>query len=94
MCTFICSKDSGERDEDSGLIIERILILVRNILHVPADDHDAWRPDNDASVHDQVNNKKIHAALLKFKYVYSSLPDVQRTIFFVIWYVYNNISMA
>lgn len=72
MYTFICSKDSGERDEDSGLIIERILILVRNILHVPADDHDAWRPDNDASVHDQVNKEKIQVDSSKFNYANSS----------------------
>lgn len=42
------------RPEENGLIIERILILVRNILHVPADPDAEKRPDNDASVHDQV----------------------------------------
>ncbi|KAL0882454.1 hypothetical protein ABMA27_000930 [Loxostege sticticalis] len=46
--------DSMERDEDTGLIIERILILIRNVLHVPADLDKERRPDNDASIHDQV----------------------------------------
>lgn len=52
---MFCSKqDWSERDEDTGLIIERILILIRNVLHVPADLDKERRPDNDASVHDQV----------------------------------------
>ncbi|CAB3239308.1 unnamed protein product [Arctia plantaginis] len=46
--------DWSERDEDTGLIIERILILIRNVLHVPADLDKERRPENDASVHDQV----------------------------------------
>jgi timeless len=43
-----------ERDEDIGLVIERILILVRNVLQVPADPEAEKRTDNDASIHDQV----------------------------------------
>ncbi|XP_065170446.1 protein timeless homolog isoform X2 [Atheta coriaria] len=50
----ILEVDVGVRPEENGLIIERILILVRNILHVPADPDAEKRPDNDASVHDQV----------------------------------------
>nr|QCH40580.1 timeout [Chilo suppressalis] len=46
--------DWTERDEDTGLVIERILILIRNVLHVPADLDKERRPENDASVHDQV----------------------------------------
>ncbi|KAG7308218.1 hypothetical protein JYU34_006890, partial [Plutella xylostella] len=46
--------DFNERDEDTGLIIERILILIRNVLHVPAELDRERRPDNDASVHDKV----------------------------------------
>lgn len=49
-----CLQDWSERDEETGLIIERILILIRNVLHVPADLDKERRPDNDASVHDQV----------------------------------------
>nr|WAM46971.1 protein timeless 2 [Chrysoperla nipponensis] len=43
-----------ERTEEMGIIIERILILVRNILQIPADPEAEKRPDNDASVHDQI----------------------------------------
>ncbi|XP_033610217.1 protein timeless homolog [Cryptotermes secundus] len=46
--------DSMEREEEKGLVIERILILVRNVLQVPADPEVEKRTDNDASVHDQV----------------------------------------
>lgn len=46
-------QDPHERGDENSLIIERILILIRNILYVPADSMER-RPDNDASVHDQV----------------------------------------
>lgn len=46
--------DWENRQEDDKLIIERILILVRNILSVPASPEDEKRTDDDASVHDQV----------------------------------------
>jgi len=44
----------NERDEDQSRTMERILILARNVLQVPADSETEKRPDNDASVHDQV----------------------------------------
>lgn len=50
-CLF---QDFSERGEELSLIIERILILIRNVLYVPANP-DEFRPDNDASVHDQVS---------------------------------------
>jgi timeless len=43
-----------ERDEEKGLVIERILILIRNVLQVPANPEVEKRTDNDASIHDQV----------------------------------------
>lgn len=43
-----------DRGEDNGLVIERILILVRNVLYVPSDRDSENRPDNDANLHDQV----------------------------------------
>ncbi|XP_058163940.1 protein timeless homolog [Dasypus novemcinctus] len=43
-----------ERQEEDNLLIERILLLVRNILHVPADPDQEKRIDDDASVHDQL----------------------------------------
>nr|XP_023016006.1 protein timeless homolog [Leptinotarsa decemlineata] len=49
----ILEVDNAERGEENGVKIERILILVRNVLFVPADASER-RPDNDASLHDQV----------------------------------------
>ncbi|XP_065348706.1 protein timeless homolog [Cloeon dipterum] len=46
--------DWTERDEDTNIEIERVLILVRNVLQVPADLAEEQRADNDASIHDQV----------------------------------------
>ncbi|XP_012588100.1 PREDICTED: protein timeless homolog isoform X2 [Condylura cristata] len=43
-----------ERQEEDNLLIERILLLVRNILHVPADPDQERRVDDAASVHDQL----------------------------------------
>ncbi|KAL2776225.1 protein timeless-like protein isoform 2, partial [Daubentonia madagascariensis] len=45
--------DWEERQEEDNLLIERILLLVRNSLHVPAD-LDQEKIDDDASVHDQL----------------------------------------
>ncbi|XP_073971907.1 circadian regulator timeout isoform X3 [Rhodnius prolixus] len=50
----LLNKNFLDRDEDDNRTIERILILVRNVLHVPTNAVNEWRPDNDASVHDQV----------------------------------------
>ena len=47
-------KDYSDRSEDDGLVIERILILIRNILQVPKDDQSEKRTDDEASTHDQV----------------------------------------
>lgn len=44
-----------ERGDENSLIIERILMLIRNILYIPADYDAEKRPDDDANVHDQVN---------------------------------------
>ncbi|KDR17447.1 Timeless-like protein, partial [Zootermopsis nevadensis] len=46
--------DPLEREEEKNLVIERILVLVRNVLQVPVDLEGEKRTDNDASVHDQV----------------------------------------
>ena len=42
--------------ENQKITVERILILIRNILQVPADPQEELRSDDDASVHDQVKN--------------------------------------
>lgn len=43
-----------QRQEEDNLLIERILLLVRNILHVPADPYEEKNVDDDASVHDKL----------------------------------------
>lgn len=46
--------DWEQRDEEDNLLIERILLLVRNVLHVPADPYEEKNVDDDASVHDKL----------------------------------------
>ncbi|XP_051026494.1 protein timeless homolog [Acomys russatus] len=43
-----------DRQEEDNLLIERVLLLVRNILHVPADPEQEKRIDDDASIHDRL----------------------------------------
>ncbi|XP_061544816.1 protein timeless homolog isoform X2 [Phycodurus eques] len=43
-----------QRQEEDNLLIERILLLVRNVLHVPADPLEEKKVDDDASVHDKL----------------------------------------
>ena len=64
----LLSKDWDERLEDDKLIIERILILIRNVLQVPTNIRREGRTDNDSTVHDQVlwvlNQSKMQDLLL------------------------------
>ncbi|KAL7020730.1 hypothetical protein ACKWTF_011627 [Chironomus riparius] len=46
--------DAGERSEEQGLVLERILVLTRNVLQVPTNPQNEKRVDNDISVHDQI----------------------------------------
>ncbi|XP_060068073.1 protein timeless homolog [Ylistrum balloti] len=46
--------DWEHRQEEDRLLIERILILIRNILHVPPNQDQEQRTDDDATIHDQV----------------------------------------
>ncbi|XP_041810602.1 protein timeless homolog [Chelmon rostratus] len=46
--------DWEQRQEEDNLLIERILLLVRNVLHVPADPGEEKKVDDDASVHDRL----------------------------------------
>ncbi|XP_075381523.1 protein timeless homolog isoform X3 [Mycteria americana] len=46
--------DWEQRQEEDTLLIERILLLVRNVLHVPPDPTEEQSVDGDASVHDRV----------------------------------------
>ncbi|NXG63116.1 TIM protein, partial [Hemiprocne comata] len=47
-------QDWEQRQEEDTLLIERILLLVRNVLHVPPDPAEQQGVDGDASVHDRV----------------------------------------
>ncbi|NWW81254.1 TIM protein, partial [Climacteris rufus] len=48
-------QDWEQRQEEDTLLIERILLLVRNVLHVPPDPTEEQQGvDGDASVHDRV----------------------------------------
>ncbi|KAF5908745.1 protein timeless, partial [Clarias magur] len=46
--------DWEQRQEEDNLLIERILLLVRNVLHIPADPNEEKNVDDDASVHDKL----------------------------------------
>nr|XP_019942307.1 PREDICTED: protein timeless homolog isoform X2 [Paralichthys olivaceus] len=46
--------DWEDRQEEDNLLIERILLLVRNVLHVPADPCEEKKVDDDASIHDRL----------------------------------------
>ncbi|KAG1931105.1 protein timeless homolog [Pimephales promelas] len=46
--------DWEQRAEEDNLLIERVLLLVRNVLHVPADPYEEKNVDDDASVHDKL----------------------------------------
>ncbi|XP_051632653.1 protein timeless homolog isoform X3 [Manacus candei] len=46
--------DWEQRQEEDTLLIERILLLLRNVLHVPPDPTEEQGVDGDASVHDRV----------------------------------------
>ncbi|XP_037891579.1 protein timeless homolog [Glossina fuscipes] len=47
-------QDWALRSEEQSLLIERILVLIRNVLQVPSNPEAECRTDNDASLHDQV----------------------------------------
>ena len=52
--TALLKKDWDERLEDDKLIIERVLILIRNVLQVPTNVRREGRTEDDATVHDQI----------------------------------------
>ena len=67
------SQDWEHRQEEDRMLIERLLILVRNILHVPPNTAKEQRTDDDASVHDQVlwwvDNVAVVTAMWRMKSV-------------------------
>ncbi|VUZ47272.1 unnamed protein product, partial [Hymenolepis diminuta] len=51
---YVFNKDWDERSDDDRLMIERILILIRNVLHISPDRSTEHRTDEDVSIHDQL----------------------------------------
>ncbi|KAK6622534.1 hypothetical protein RUM44_002346 [Polyplax serrata] len=43
-----------ERSTDDSIEIERIITLLRNVLHIPGDTEDEMKSDNDTTIHDQI----------------------------------------
>ncbi|CAG7818750.1 unnamed protein product [Allacma fusca] len=63
------------RLENDKLTIERILILIRNVLQVPANPAEEKRNDDDASVHDQIVHAMHQADVLEVLLKMSSNSD-------------------
>lgn len=75
---FLPNQESVERLEEKGLIVERILVLIRNVLHVPSNPDIERRPDNDASLHDQVLWSLQQAGILDLiLYIIGSEYEIQ-----------------
>uniref|UniRef100_A0A1I8N6C1 Timeless N-terminal domain-containing protein n=1 Tax=Musca domestica TaxID=7370 RepID=A0A1I8N6C1_MUSDO len=67
--------DWALRSEEQSLLIERILVLIRNVLQVPANPEAECRADNDASVHDQVIWALHQSGILDLVLFVISSPD-------------------
>lgn len=52
--TVLYFKEPAQRSEEKGVLVERVLVLMRNILHIPSNSETEKRADNDASLHDQI----------------------------------------
>ncbi|CAK9795773.1 Protein timeless homolog [Anthophora quadrimaculata] len=49
----ILKEDNIERGEEKEMILERILVFIRNVLQIPPDENEK-RVDNDVTIHDEV----------------------------------------
>lgn len=76
--TQLFEVDWAERSEDSSLQIERLLVLLRNVLQVPADTELERRPDNDITVHDKVLWALRESQLLELLLYVSSNKDEEQ----------------
>ncbi|XP_017110468.1 protein timeless homolog [Drosophila elegans] len=70
--------DFAIRSEEQNLLIERILVLVRNVLQVPANPEAECRADNDASLHDQVIWALHQTGMLDLVLFVISSPDEEQ----------------
>ncbi|ESN92145.1 hypothetical protein HELRODRAFT_89874 [Helobdella robusta] len=50
----LLQKEWSDREEEDRMLIERIVLLVRNVLLIPTDLEKEQRTDDDASIHDQI----------------------------------------
>ncbi|XP_033149795.1 protein timeless homolog [Drosophila busckii] len=66
------------RSEEQNLLIERVLVLVRNVLQVPANPEAECRADNDASLHDQVIWALHQTGMLDLVLFIVSSPDEEQ----------------
>ncbi|KAH8330259.1 hypothetical protein KR067_000539 [Drosophila pandora] len=66
------------RSEEQNLLIERILVLMRNVLQVPANPEAECRADNDASLHDQVIWALHQTGMLDLVLFIISSPDEEQ----------------
>lgn len=71
-------QDWALRSEEQSLLIERILVLMRNVLQVPANPEAECRADNDASVHDQVIWALQQSGILDLVLFIIASPDEQQ----------------
>lgn len=78
-------QDYAERGDENSLIIERILILIRNVLYVPANPDEEKRPDNDASLHDQVSDQRIYT----YDVHEVVAVDVEEFVMLVVFYLWH-----
>uniref|UniRef100_A0A0K8V7G8 Protein timeless n=1 Tax=Bactrocera latifrons TaxID=174628 RepID=A0A0K8V7G8_BACLA len=67
--------DWAIRSEEQSLMIERVLVLIRNVLQVPANPEAECRADNDASLHDQVIWALHQSGLMDLVLFVVSSPD-------------------
>ncbi|XP_035225481.1 protein timeless homolog [Stegodyphus dumicola] len=58
-----------ERNEEENLTIERILIVIRNILHIPPDEKSLIRTDDDINLHDKILDN-LHESKINFFLLY------------------------
>ncbi|CAG9855567.1 unnamed protein product [Phyllotreta striolata] len=74
--------EHAERGEENSVKIERILVLIRNVLFVHSDSEER-RPDNDASLHDQVLWALHHSGLLDI-ILYITTNPIEQTYYMYI----------
>ena len=73
----LLKKDWDERLEDDKLIIERILILVRNVLQVPTNVRREHRTEDDATIHDQIL-WVLHQGGMQDRLLYIASSDLEQ----------------